>query len=262
MPRPRKCRKVCHLPPVGEFVAAGGAENAFIVLTVDEYECIRLVDYQGFSQEACAEYMQVSRATAQLICDTARKKLAAALVNGQGIRIAGGDYRLCDGQEAHCGCGGCPKHKLIQYEICEKGEQTMRIAVTYENEQISQHFGHTEKFKIYDVDEGKITAKTVVNTNGQGHGALAAVLQNLQVDALICGGIGGGAQMALAEAGIKLFGGVSGSCDAAVEALLAGSLGYNPHVKCEHHDHEHGDGSHTCGDHRCGSHTCGGHSCH
>ncbi len=132
----------------------------------------------------------------------------------------------------------------------------MKIAVTYENGQIFQHFGHAEQFKIYDVENGKIAGSTVADTNGQGHGALAAILQNLKVDALICGGIGGGAQMALAEAGIKLYGGVSGSCDAAVEALLAGTLGYNPNVKCNHHDHEHGEGGHTCGGHGCGKGNC------
>ena len=132
----------------------------------------------------------------------------------------------------------------------------MKIAVTYENGQIFQHFGHAEQFKIYDVENGKIAGSTVADTNGQGHGALAAILQNLKVDALICGGIGGGAQMALAEAGIKLYGGVSGSCDAAVEALLAGTLGYNPNVKCNHHDHEHGEGAHTCGGHGCGKGNC------
>ena len=135
----------------------------------------------------------------------------------------------------------------------------MKIAVTYENEQIFQHFGHTEQFKIYDVENGKIIKKTVVDTNGSGHGALASVLKNLQVDALICGGIGGGAQIALAEAGIRLFGGVSGACDAAVEALIAGKLGYNPNVRCNHHDHEHGHGGHTCGSHGCGKHNCGNH---
>ena len=138
----------------------------------------------------------------------------------------------------------------------------MKIAVTYENEQIFQHFGHTHQFKLYDIENGIIVKKTVVDTNGHGHGALAAVLKNLGADILICGGIGGGAQMALAEAGIRLFGGVSGACDAAVEALLGGSLGYNPNVKCNHHDHEHGEGGHPCGSHGCGTHKCGDHGCH
>jgi len=130
----------------------------------------------------------------------------------------------------------------------------MKIAVTYENEQIFGHFGHTEQFKIYTVESGMITDSAVVNTNGSGHGALAGLLSALGVDALICGGIGGGAQMALAQAGIQLFGGVSGNCDEAVEALLSGKLGFDPDVKCDHHDH-HGTG-HTCGSNGCG------HNCH
>ena len=138
----------------------------------------------------------------------------------------------------------------------------MIIAVTYENGQIFQHFGHTEQFKVYTVEDGKILSSEVIDTNGQGHGALAGFLKVIGADILICGGIGGGAQMALAEAGIKLYGGVSGSCDTAVEALLANNLGYNPNVKCDQHDHEHDNGAHSCGDHGCGTHNCGGHSCH
>jgi predicted Fe-Mo cluster-binding NifX family protein len=136
-----------------------------------------------------------------------------------------------------------------------KGANIMRIAVTYENGEIFQHFGHTEQFKVYDIEEGKVIASEVVSTNGSGHGALAGVLASLNADVLICGGIGGGAQVALAEAGIKLFGGVSGDADKAVEAYLAGNLAYNPNVQCNHHgEHHHGG---TCGNHGCGSHSCG-----
>ena len=129
----------------------------------------------------------------------------------------------------------------------------MKIAVTYENGEIFQHFGHTEAFKIYDIADGKVVSAEVVDTNGRGHGALAGFLVAHGVDTLICGGIGGGAQNALAQAGIRLFGGVSGNADEAVNALLAGNLGYNPNVHCDHHDHEAG---HSCGDHGCGSHSC------
>lgn len=135
----------------------------------------------------------------------------------------------------------------------------MKIAVTYENGQIFQHFGHTEQFKVYDVQDGKVVNSEVLDTNGSGHGALAGFLADNGVETLICGGIGGGAQTALAEAGIKLYGGVSGDADKAVEALLGDELLYNPDVKCNHHDHEHGEGGHTCGSHGCGSHTCGNH---
>ena len=132
----------------------------------------------------------------------------------------------------------------------------MKIAVTYENGMIFQHFGHTEQFKIYEVAENAVVRAEVVNTNGSGHGALAGFLAQHGVDTLICGDIGGGAQAALAEAGIKLYGGVSGEADAAVAALLVGNLGYNPNGHCDHHDHEHGEGGHTCGGHGCGHHSC------
>jgi len=134
----------------------------------------------------------------------------------------------------------------------------MRIAVTYDNGDIFQHFGHTRQFKVYDVEDGRILSAQVIDTGSSGHGALAGVLTALNADVLICGGIGGGAQMALAAAGIKLFGGVSGNADAAVEAFVSGNLAFNPSVRCDHHDHHHGE-SHTCGDHGCGSHSCGHH---
>ena len=131
----------------------------------------------------------------------------------------------------------------------------MRIAVTYENGEIFQHFGRTEQFKLYDVEAGTIVASEVVGTNGSGHGALAGVLNELKVEVLICGGIGPGAQNALAEADIQFYGGVSGSADAAVEALLAGKLEYNPDVQCNHHgEHHHHEEGHTCGEHGCGGH--------
>ena len=130
----------------------------------------------------------------------------------------------------------------------------MKIAVTYENGEIFQHFGHTESFKVYEVADDKVVSSEVVSTNGSGHGALAGLLGELGVDVLICGGIGGGAQMALKEADIRLYGGVSGSADEAVEAFLNGDLEYNPAVKCNHHDHH--ESGHNCGDHGCGSHKC------
>lgn len=129
----------------------------------------------------------------------------------------------------------------------------MKIAVTYENGQVFQHFGHTEQFKIYDVENGKATGATLVNTNGSGHGALAGFLQAAHVDTLICGGIGGGARRALEEAGIKLYGGVTGEADKAVDSLLAGNLAFDPDVLCSHHGENH-EGS--CGEHGCGEHHC------
>ena len=139
----------------------------------------------------------------------------------------------------------------------------MRIAVTYENGNIFQHFGHTEQFKLYDIDNGKIMKSEVVNSDGFGHGALAGFLKQLGTDALICGGIGGGAQNALAEAGIQLYAGCSGSADDDVNALLSGTLSYEENPVCDHHGEHHHD--HECGAHHGGHHgNCGheGGHCH
>ena len=132
----------------------------------------------------------------------------------------------------------------------------MKIAVTYENGQVFQHFGHTEQFKLYTVENGQITDSQVVDPNGSGHGALAAFLKAHGVDTLICGGIGGGARTALAQAGIQLYPGVTVNADASVLALLSITLLFNPNTVCAHH-HNHGE-EHHCGEHHSG-HCAHGH---
>lgn len=134
----------------------------------------------------------------------------------------------------------------------------MKIAVTYKNGEIFQHFGHTEQFKIYEVEDGKVVFAEIADTDGSGHGALAGFLKSVNADVLICGGIGDGAKNALSSAGIKLYGGVSGNADEAIEAFLSGNLKFNPEVHCNHHGEHHGEG-HTCGEHGCGEHSCGEH---
>ena len=124
----------------------------------------------------------------------------------------------------------------------------MKIAVTYDNGNIFQHFGKTENFKVYEVEDNQVVSSEVIGSNGTGHGALAGLLSEQGVDVLICGGIGGGAQAALAEAGVELCSGAEGDVDAAVEAYLNGTL-TSAGATCDHHDHEEG---HSCGGH-CGS---------
>ncbi len=255
MSRPTKCRLICRFPQTVEFVpVAGGEKEEPVILTVDEYEAIRLIDREGLSQEQCSQRMQVARTTAQKIYDSARKKLADVLVDGRPLKIEGGEYRLCNGGNQFCGMG-CIKQRIYQTFQKSKGDTIMRIAATYENGQVYQHFGHTEQFKLYDVEDGKVVSSQVVSTNGQGHGALAEVLNALQADTLICGGIGGGARAALASVGIQLYGGVTGEADAAIAALLAGTLAYDPDVQCSHHEGHHHEGG--CGGHHHGE----GHEC-
>ena len=132
----------------------------------------------------------------------------------------------------------------------------MKIAVTFENGNVFDHFGHSEQFKIYDIIGGEIASSAVVTPDVSGHSALAEYLKENKVTALICGGIGGGAISALAEARILVFAGVSGDADEAVNALLSGKLSYKTIPTCNHHDH-------SCGDHDCSTDGCGcGCGCH
>lgn len=263
MPRPSRCRRVCAEPAYDRFVPEGIPCGGCTVLGLDEYETIRLIDLEQLSQSECAARMDISRTTVAEVYGAARRKIADCLVNGRPLRIEGGNYRLCDGMAAGCPGGRCPDSSPGNQTVMTKGSRIMRIAVTHENGSIFQHFGHSSEFKVYDTADGQITASQVVSTNGSGHGALATLLQDLKVDALICGGIGGGAQTALAQAGIRLYGGVSGDADDAVRALLAGSLDYQASPQCSGHGHAHG---HSCGsgEHHCGEdhQGCAGNGCH
>ena len=250
MPRPPRCRKISCYPDHWRFSSEDGADAEPVLLTLDEFETIRLLDHMGLTQEQCAAQMGVARTTVTAIYDAARHKLALALVDGRPLVIRGGHYALA-----------LPNQDGIVW----KGEDQMRIAVTYENGQIFQHFGHTQQFKFYDVQDGSIVSQQVVDTNGSGHGALAGFLKAAQVDALICGGIGMGARNALDEAGIRLYGGVSGLADVAAAALAEGRLTYDPNVHCDHHGEGHDCGEHDCGhthgDEGCRAHHGGEHDC-
>lgn len=256
MARPRKCRSVCSLPQTEGLMPIGYDKQDCpikVYLTLDEFEVIRLIDLEGLTHDECAIKMNISRPTVTNIYANARHTLADALVNEKILLIEGGDFIISKQNK--------------QIAKIEKENEIMKIAVTYNNGEVFQHFGHCEEFKIYDVENGQIKASNVAPTMGSGHGALAGFLKNLGVEVLICGGIGGGAKTALAEAGIKLFGGVNGNADDAVKSLLADTLEYNADITCDHH----GEG-HTCGDghgdghghgegHNCGGNHGEGHKC-
>ncbi len=213
MPRRPRERNIGAYPSYWCFSATDAGESVGVqTLTLDEYEVLRLIDREGLTQEQCAERMGVSRTTVTAMYGSARGKVARLLVDGTKLVISGGRYRLPEDDE------GLPR----------KGELTMRVAVTYDGEGgIWQHFGRTEMFKIYEV-----------------HGALAGYLKQLGVDALICGGLSYGAQMAIAEAGIELYAGVQGSADEAAAALAAGRLAPNSEANCDHHGHGEGGCGH------------------
>lgn len=242
MARPNKNRFVCRMPICQLFSPSDKSNSDIeILLSVEEYEAIRLIDYDGRNQKDAASHMGVSKTTIQTLYTEARKKISRFLVEGTLLKIEGGNYMLCS------------QNKICNIKRNEKGDLKMKIAVTYENGQVFQHFGHTEQFKVYEVEDGKIISSEIIDTNGQGHGALAGFLAQNDVSTLICGGIGGGARNALAESGIKIYPGASGDADAQVTSFLQGKLQYDPNTMCNHHSHEEG---HSCGDHGCGNHGC------
>ena len=236
MPRNTKRRRISGFPDYYSFIPEDAERDGIetIELTLDEFETIKLLDHKGLNQEECATRMGVSRTTVTAMYESARKKLGIAIVEGKRLSIAGGNIEI-DRERYH-----------LNINVNEKGDGTMRVAVTYDNGNVFGHFGRTEQFKVYDVEDGKIVNSRVLGTNGEGCGALAGILNIADVDVLICGGIGGGAQRALQEAGIKLCAGASGNADDAVEALIAGTLDASGEANCDHHDHEHGEG-HSCG---------------
>lgn len=240
MPRSTKCRKIYRFPDYYSFIPEDAdAENIeTLMLSLDEYETLRLLDHEGFNQEECALRMGVARTTVTSIYESARNKLAIALVEGKRLRIAGGNIEIDREKNA------------LRVKLKDKGDKAMRVAVTYDNGNVFGHFGRTEKFKVYDIEGGKVVNSQILDTNGEGCGALAGILSIANVDALICGGIGGGAVNAIEEAGIKLYAGASGNTDDVVEALIAGTLEAIGEANCDHHDHEHGEG-HNCGHGKC-----------
>lgn len=275
MPRPCRCRRVCSEPLVDVFGPASEPDAGGVppvVLLVEEYEALRIMDYEGRTHEQCAAQMRVSRTTVTEIYERARHKVADALVNGRTLVIRGGNYEVCGGACAR-DCAGRCRWKYGELALAMQnptGDEIMRIAIPVKNENIYQHFGMASTFKVYDVEEKRVVNTFLIESAGTGHGAKVGPLVDNQVDCVICGGIGEGAVGQLSGAGIFLIAGVSGDADEAVEAALSHSLKSDlaaAAAKSRHqYRHQHGRGGEGCG---CGGHGhgeghgegcgCGGH---
>ena len=167
MARPRRSRRVCREPEYNGFFPEGIAGTEEVVLSVDEFEVLRLVDFEKKTHGACAVQMEISRTTVTEIYESARYKVADSLVNGKRLVITGGSYRLCNGTNQTCG-NHCRKGSLSYEVIISRKEGIdMRIAVTYDSQtgEIFQHFGHTEQFKIYNVEDMASLEKTIEGLN-------------------------------------------------------------------------------------------------
>jgi predicted DNA-binding protein (UPF0251 family)/predicted Fe-Mo cluster-binding NifX family protein len=227
VPRPRKCRKVCQMPGIREFRPVGGipCEDA-VVLTVDEYEAIRLIDRQGFSQEECSSYMQVARTTVQLIYNAARKKLADALVEGLPLRIEGGDYRLCDGKEEYCGCGGCRKHRCSFRRNTVQEGNTMKIAVPLDENKkdVCIVLARAPYFLFREEGKDLIVENPAAQAEGGAGVQAAQFLVDSGVHALITVRCGQNAAEVFQAAGMKIYKSANKAAADDLKALEDGAL--------------------------------------
>ena len=235
MGRVTKARRVCAMPLYARFAPQPDEAKAPVRMEIEDYECIRLMDYLGMTQEKCAVQMGVARTTVQGIYTRARRRPQQGHGCGQSRCLP----------QPHT-AGGASMDVPPDLSAT-KGRILMRLAIPYDNGQVFQHFGRSEQFKIYEVADGAIESPHVLENNGEGHGALVTLLQQAHVDVLICGGIGAGAQNALKAAGIRFYGGVQGEADKAAADFLVDRLAYDPAVRCEHHGEGHGHGhGHGC----------------
>lgn len=201
MPRPSKMKKVCQMPRYRNFYSEEENEERKMILQVEEYETLRLIDYLGMTQEECAASMEVGRATVQSLYTSAREKVARYLVEGGSLEIGGGNYELSEGTLPSC---------------------QIRIAVPWEDGMVFGHFGRARCFKIYDVCGEQILRTFMLESGEFSRRMLAELLDREQVQIVICGGIGAGARNALCEKKIEVVRGAAGDADSQVQSFLNG----------------------------------------
>ncbi len=226
MPRRKKCRKVCQMPSMQEFRPVGDipCESA-VILSVDEFEAIRLIDKQGFSQEECSGYMEVARTTVQTIYNSARKKLADALVDGLPLRIEGGDYQLCDGMEEYCGCGGCQKHRRGQMmKVKEEGQMRIAIPLDENKQDVCIVLARAPYFLFQDESGETIVENPAAQAHGGAGVQAAQFLADNGVTSLITVRCGQNAADVFAAAGMKIYKSVHKTAAEELTAFMDGKL--------------------------------------
>ena len=242
MPRPRKCRRICRLPQFTAFapVRNGRADAESVVLTVDEFEAIRLIDFEGVDQNACAEYMQVARTTVQQIYTSARKKLAEMLVSGRSLQIKGGDIRLCEGDEHFAPCAGCLRFRcrsLVQRHIQEGTAMKTLLPLDEDKTHICPSFGRAPYFLFRD-DEADVT-EVLENPAADARGGAGLKAAQFVIDrganTLITPRLGENAAEVFNAAGIAIYKSIDGDAQANLAALKAGTLDVLTHFHAGYH---------------------------
>jgi len=230
---------VCRLPERNEFVPAGGGSGGgAIVMTVDEYETLRLIDHEGMTQEQCSEYMRVARTTAQQIYNSARAKTAAALVEGRTLRIEGGDYSLCDGSELYCGCNGCRMHRRRAMRQTE-GAREMIIAIPLNDDKktVCPSFARAPYFMYRNEDEGteEIEANPATEAEGGAGIKAAQFIADSGARSLITPRCGENAAKVLRAADVAIYKSAGGEAAADIKAFADGTLALLDHFHAGFH---------------------------
>lgn len=260
MPKPIRCRRVCAEPAFRSFHPGCDKKATPVTLFVEEYETIRLVDFEKQTHEQCAQQMQISRTTVTEVYEKARFKIADAIVNGKPLLIQGGNYEVCRGSNQDCP-RKCRYKCIAQSNQVSNsiGEEKMKIAIPVKNDVIYQHFGMASQFKVYTIENNRVAHTETLISEGRGHGTKLDLLLSNGIHCVICGGIGEGAITGINRAGIELIVGVSGTADEAVTAYLAGGLQSNLELASSKSQHQgHNDHDH-CGHGHCSEDHC---SCH
>ncbi len=227
MPRPRKCRRVCRLPENRGFTPLNtGTDGSPVVLSVDEYESIRLIDREGFSQEQCGEYMKIARTTVQQIYTVARKKLADALVEGRPLRIEGGDYQLCDGNADHCNRSFCCMRRCHREISNEKEKSTMKIAIPLDEDQCSvcPSFGRAPFYLMNNGESSEILANPAADAEGGAGLKAAQFLVDHCVTVVITPRCGQNSADVMQAAEMKIYKSQGSSAEENLEAFRDGKL--------------------------------------
>ena len=238
MSRRKKCRRICAEPRYWQFESIDSGSLEKVVLTVDEYEVIRLLDYEKLTQEECAKRMDIARTTVTEMYDRARSKIADGIVNGKKLQIAGGNYMVYGEQDLS---GNNEECRTTYSKRKREGGCQMKIALPCMGTEIWQHFGHCENFMVYDVENGKIIREESVANPGHRPGFLPNFLADMGVEVVIAGGMGGGAVDIFNERQVEVVVGASGDAKKAVISYLNGELQTTGEV-C--HEHEHADECH------------------
>ena len=243
MSRPSKCRVVCSLPRTMTFVPVSRAKRQIVIMTVDEYETIRLIDKIGLSQEECSTYMGVARTTVQQIYTTARKKLADALVEGMPLHIEGGNYRLCDAAEKRSACCTCHKYchdtasdSYPDDTDSEEKNMNVIIPVNEDHETMCVSFARAPFFMVYDTELGKGEAfQNPAAEEQSGAGIKAAqFMLDKNAGALITIRCGENAAGVLKSAGVKIYESQSDKVAKNLAALAEGKLTELDHFTSYH----------------------------